>query len=102
MKNSLIALLVIISIFFPNYTNAEDGYQLWLRYNRIEDAALLKAYQQSINSYQLDGISPTHSAIKAELELALHQLLEKKYPPPITLRMELCSLHWCRLQYFLH
>src|SRR4051794_25696130 len=78
MKNSLIALLVIISIFFPNYTNAEDGYQLWLRYNRIEDAALLKAYQQSINSYQLDGISPTHSAIKAELELALHQILDKK------------------------
>src|SRR4249920_2056024 len=78
LKNPLIATLVIIPIFFSNYTNAEDGYRLWLRYNRIEDAALLKVYQQSINSYQLDGVSPTHAAIEAELKAALSQLLGKQ------------------------
>src|SRR5580765_6549826 len=78
MKNSLMALLVIISFFGSSNTQAEDGYRLWLRYDRIQDPTLLKAYQQSINSYQLDGVSPTHSAIKAELETALHQLLDKK------------------------
>jgi len=78
LKNSLIAILVVTSLFLSNYTKAEDGYRLWLRYNRIEDSALLKVYQQSINSYQLDGVSPTHNAIEAELKIALSQLLDKK------------------------
>ncbi|HEV8511830.1 MAG TPA: alpha-glucuronidase family glycosyl hydrolase, partial [Cyclobacteriaceae bacterium] len=78
MKKSMKIFLIVISIFCFSYSRAEDGYRLWLRYNKIEDAALLKAYQQSIINYQLDGTSPTHSAIEAELGIAFPQLLDKK------------------------
>src|SRR6478609_2940196 len=78
MKQTLKIFLIIISIFCFTYSKAEDGYRLWLRYNRIEDLTLLKAYQQSITSYQFDGTSPMHSAIEAELGIAFPQLLDKK------------------------
>ncbi len=78
MKKLLIATLVVASIFLSGYSKAEDGYKLWLRYNKIEDVALLKAYQQSIKNYLLDGVSPTHGVIEAELKIALPQLLDKK------------------------
>src|SRR6478609_436977 len=78
MNKSLKIFLIGISVFCFNYSQAEDGYKLWLRYNRVEDITLLKAYQQSIINYQLDDTSPTHKAIEAELGVALPQLLDKK------------------------
>ncbi len=78
MRNLGISFLVVISFFCSKNTRAEDGYKVWLRYSKIEDPTLLKAYQQSIQSYQLDGVSETHSAIEAELKMALPQLLDKK------------------------
>nr|HPH47487.1 alpha-glucuronidase family glycosyl hydrolase [Chryseolinea sp.] len=71
--NSLILFFVFIFVC----ANAEDGYRLWLRYDRISNTQLLKAYQQSIKSYHLDGASPTHLAIDAELKKALSGLLDK-------------------------
>ena len=57
---------------------AEDGYRLWLRYDKIDDAALLKQYNAQINSVYFEKSSPTLDAAKRELIDGLQGLLSKK------------------------
>lgn len=59
---------------------AEDGYRLWLRYNRITDAALLQSYRNSITGMYVPGASPVIRAARQELLTALPRLLDKKIP----------------------
>src|SRR6476660_1761839 len=75
MKKTL--LLVICLVTFIRLF-AEDGYRLWLRYDRIEDAALLQQYNSRINSIVINGNSPTIVAAKNELLSGLQGLLGKK------------------------
>ena len=56
---------------------AEDGYRLWLRYDKVDDAALLRSYTSQLNSIYIDGASPTVTIIKEEFAQALHGLLGK-------------------------
>src|SRR5688572_11306941 len=79
MKAKILGLFTIF-IFILSLAKAEDGYRLWLRYDRITDAQRLKEYQQSITSYLLDGSSPTHDVIRNELHAALTGLLGKQIP----------------------
>lgn len=53
----------------------EDGYRLWLRYDRISDVTRLQEYQQSIRAFVVESESPTGLVIKQELSLALGGLL---------------------------
>jgi alpha-glucuronidase len=57
---------------------AEDGYRLWLRYNRITDATVLQAYRHSLSGIYLPGASPTIQVAQQELLTALPVLLDKK------------------------
>lgn len=50
---------------------AEDGYRLWLRYDKIEDAALLKDYREILTGFYVDGNSPILNSVKKELTLGL-------------------------------
>ncbi len=59
-------------------THAENGYQLWLRYNTINDKQLLNQYLNSISGIQFDGKTPTLNAAKEELINGLQGLLGKK------------------------
>src|SRR5690349_5556008 len=54
---------------------AEDGYRLWLRYDRVKNQALLQAYRQSITGLCLNGESATIGAVREELLRALEGLL---------------------------
>jgi alpha-glucuronidase len=54
---------------------AEDGYRLWLRYDRIENASQLKAYSSVITSILTEKESPTLLVAQKELNLALQGLL---------------------------
>lgn len=65
-------ILISLSLF------AEDGYSLWLRYNRIDNATLLSQYQQAIEGIRITGNSATFMAIKEELTNGLQGLLGKK------------------------
>ncbi|MEW6507592.1 MAG: alpha-glucuronidase family glycosyl hydrolase [Bacteroidota bacterium] len=67
----------LLSFLFQNYLplQAEDGYRLWLRYDRISDKNLLKEYSLKINSVYFEGSSPTISAAKEELKNGLTGLL---------------------------
>jgi len=72
-----ILLLLTIIIHAPGL-QAEDGYRLWLRYDKINDAALLNKYNTLIRSANVLGNSPTLAVAKEELQNGLAGLLGKK------------------------
>jgi alpha-glucuronidase len=59
---------------------AEDGYRLWLRYDKISDPQLLEQYDRSIKGWVVEGESPTMKAAAAELQMGLDGLLGHKIP----------------------
>ena len=52
MKRSALILLLLSRL---SATLAEDGYRLWLRYDRIRDPQLLQDYRNAITSFQFNG-----------------------------------------------
>jgi alpha-glucuronidase len=54
---------------------AEDGYNLWLRYNKLTDNVLLEKYQKQFQNVAVLGNSQTLSAIREELYMGLGGLL---------------------------
>lgn len=57
---------------------AEDGYRLWLKYDKVDDPVLLREYRNQINSIVFAGQSATLIAAKKELLKGLEGLLGKK------------------------
>ena len=52
-------------MLLPAAARAEDGYELWLRYHRVADAALLKQYRSAITGLVVSGESATARATAA-------------------------------------
>lgn len=71
-----IFLTFLISVAMP-VTQAEDGYDMWLRYTPVADNKLRKAYQQQVTHILVEGDSPTLSVAAAELQRGLTGLLAK-------------------------
>ena len=44
---------------------AEDGYDLWLRYTRVEDATLRAAYERALTTLVAGADSPTERIVVA-------------------------------------
>lgn len=61
-------------------TGGEDGYELWLRYRRVDDPHRLAHYRNTINSMTVLGASATADIIKDELVRALPALLGSAVP----------------------
>ncbi len=59
---------------------AEDGYELWLRYVRIEDQALRQRYMQQLRALHLEAASPTLEIARDELQRGLQGLLGVSVP----------------------
>ena len=74
MRRAAFALLVLLGSVAP--ARAEDGYDLWLRYQRIADADLLKQYRSAVNALIVGGESPTMNAAVSELRRGLRGLLD--------------------------
>lgn len=72
----LFFLFLLLSLVF--FAQAEDGYRLWLRYDKISDAVMLQQYRNQIGSINFLGNSPTITAAKKELVGGLEGLLNKK------------------------
>jgi alpha-glucuronidase len=71
-----IALITCCLLFIcAQATLADDGYRLWLKYNRITDTNKLNAYRAAIKGWTIPGTSPTLQAASLELQLALEGLL---------------------------
>lgn len=69
---TIVFLLVCISAI------AEDGYRLWLRYNKIDSAPLLQEYRNKIKTIHFYGASPILTIAKKELSNGLTSMLDKK------------------------
>ena len=71
--------LLIIFLVLPALIKAEDGYDLWLRYKKISNSALLNQYKKQIISPVVFGSSQTIAIIKRELSLAFSGLTGSPY-----------------------
>lgn len=79
MRLTIGVILISISIVFPAFS--EDGYDLWLRYNKITDQGLVQQYQKDLGSFYADNSSPTGNIIINELRIALTGLLGTAVEP---------------------
>src|SRR6478752_2204317 len=77
MKNRF-CLLFLLSFAFIQQSPAEDGYRLWLRYDKISDNTLLTSYKSQITNIFSEGKSPILNSAKEELTNALSGLLATK------------------------
>ena len=77
MKRILIFCCIILSAL---NALADDGYRLWLRYDKIDDNIILQQYRSAIKAIKFYGASSTISAAKKELQNGLQGLLDKKFP----------------------
>lgn len=75
MKKLFILFTLLISTCL---TNAEDDYELWLRYKPLTAPALISSYKQYIKEIQINGTSLTIQAAKEELAKGLSGLLQIK------------------------
>jgi len=81
LKNNLqIVFPAFLILLFITTARADDGYRLWLRYDRLPEKQAA-AYHSQIKSLFVSGNSPTFAAIRDELENGLSGLLGKKYVP---------------------
>jgi alpha-glucuronidase len=68
-------LLFICSLSFYITLQAEDGYRLWLRYDKLTDAKQLSEYQKNIKGFKVYGSSATLLAARNELQNGLAGLI---------------------------
>jgi alpha-glucuronidase len=78
MKQIIVSFKTLI-LFILLYTScrAEDGYKLWLRYEKIADQGKLSEYRSQINEVITYDDSPTIKAASRELLLGLSSMLDK-------------------------
>src|SRR5262245_8771410 len=79
MHMKKLAILLSLILLYT-YVSAEDGYRLWLRYNTIDNPALLQQYRQQITSISCPSDEATLIAAHQELQTGLSGLLGKKVP----------------------
>jgi alpha-glucuronidase len=75
MKKTLLLCLLICNCFL---LKSETGYELWLRYQPVQDKTMLTDYQQQISSFYFDGSSATIRIAREELSHGLSAMLLKK------------------------
>jgi len=72
MKRTVILGLFLFSL---SALQAEDGYRLWLRYDLIDNKALLQQYRNELSSVLFPATGPMLTAAKQELLTGLQGLL---------------------------
>src|SRR5438067_5199519 len=80
LRRAAICLALLIAA--PLSLRAEDGYELWLRYRQVADAARLAEYRAAITQLVVPGAdaSPTLAAARDELTTGLRGLLGADVP----------------------
>ena len=72
----LVALLLTsLTLSASPFTGEDDGYRLWLKYDRVADSKQLKQYRNQVSHWRVEGDSPTFDVIRHELDLGLNGLL---------------------------
>ncbi len=73
MKRLFLLLILILNI--KSYS--DDGYRLWLKYDKIKNNSIRNLYLNQIKGWKIEGNSSTHEAAKEELQNGLNSLLGK-------------------------
>lgn len=73
-------IAVFMGILLLHSAQAEDGYRLWLRYNLVDDAALLQQYRQQLTGISSNANTALLQSAMQELTTGLQGLLGKQLP----------------------
>ena len=73
--NKVILLLSIILLQLTNSVQAENGYDLWLRYKSINDVEIKNSYRETLGEIAIVGDSETIDVVRKEMHRALEGLL---------------------------
>jgi alpha-glucuronidase len=68
-------LLMFMSCLIASFAYAEDGYDMWLRYQPVANETLRQEYQLQVRQIVAEGDSPTLKAAVAELQRGFSGLL---------------------------
>ncbi len=79
LKMALLVLLTLIS-FYTVDLKAEDGYRLWLRYDRITEHEFVAQYKGHTTELIIENTDPVITAAREELQAGLTDMLGKKIP----------------------
>lgn len=71
-------VLITIAVFSVSVC-AEDGYRLWMRYEKITNQLILNQYTKSLSSFSIEGNSPTLSIVRKELGLGISGMMGKPF-----------------------
>ncbi len=74
-QKSLVKTLLFCLIISINSLKAEDGYRLWLKYDKIENDQLRKSYEKKLTNIYFYGTSPVLESAKKELNIGLTRML---------------------------
>jgi len=77
---TVVFLIVILVAGISLDARAEDGYRLWLRYEKVQNKEILGEYQSLLNEIVLQQNSQTISAAEQEMQKGLNGLLGKHIP----------------------
>ena len=72
MKKYLL-LCVIVVVSYTTFAN--DGYDLWLKYEKLQNTKMIEQYKNKLQSISISGGSPTIQKAKDELTNALRGLI---------------------------
>jgi alpha-glucuronidase len=75
-----VAGLALLALLLPPGVEAEDGYELWLRYRPVSDTARLASYRAAITEVVFATASSTMEAARDELRRGLRGLLDRDVP----------------------
>lgn len=75
MRKFLMLILLGVGFLFASFVQAEDGYEMWLRYQPVANEHLRQDYQTQLRQIVAEGNSPTIKAAVAELQRGLSGLL---------------------------
>ncbi len=78
IRSSVLTFLLVLSAAAT--LRGEDGYELWLRYRTVSDAALLGHYRGTIAALHMPAASPTLRAAHEEIRRGLGGLLGVEIP----------------------
>lgn len=80
MKFAYVFFAVLVVFCFGNLAHADDGYDLWLKFDKVDDAALLKEYGRAVTNIVVQGRSETANIVRDELENSLSGLMGEEIP----------------------
>jgi alpha-glucuronidase len=77
-RNVFLLLLLVVAATLRS--RADDGYRLWLKYDRIAEAAPRQQYQRAAQFISNSGTTPVLRAAAGELQRGLSSLLGQSVP----------------------